>query len=252
MDYLQLIAAIFVGATAGYLGSFMVLRRMALVGDALSHVALPGIALALMFNFSPPIGAFAALFGGIIVVWLLENKTKIATEALIGLIFTVSLSIGLLITPDEELLEALFGDISTISLFEGLVTIFLSILVLLVMKKISKSFMLSTISNDLAKSVKIRTSLVNFGYLMLVAVIVALGIKTVGTLLMGALVVIPAIASKNVSGGLSSYVKASTFFGALSGAIGVLLAFKYGFAPGPMVVLASAGIFLITLVFKKN
>src|SRR3989338_819235 len=63
---LQLVSAVFVGLAPGYLGSFMVLKRMALVGDALSHVALPGVALGLLFNFNPLFGAFATLFVGII------------------------------------------------------------------------------------------------------------------------------------------------------------------------------------------
>ena len=252
VDFIPLISAIFVGASAGYLGSFMILRRMALVGDALSHVALPGIAMALVLNFNPLLGAFIALFGGIVFVWLLETKTKLSTEALIGFMFTVSLSVGLLITPDEELLEALFGDISAITFMDGAVAVILSVAVILIMRYLAKGFMITTISEELAKSAKIKTSVVNFAYLILVAVIVALGIKAVGTLLMGALVVIPAIASKNISGGLSSYTKLASLFGAISGAGGILLASKFGFAPGPMVVLASAGIFVVTLIFKKN
>jgi len=252
MDLTALISIIFVGAAAGYLGSFMVLRKMALVGDALSHVALPGIALAFLFNFNPLLGAFVALFVGIVVVWVLEEKTRISTEALIGLIFTVSLAVGLLITPDEKLLEALFGDVANITLIDGLVSVILSITVFAFMKKISNNFMITTISEELARSMKVNTSKLNFVYLLLVATVVALGIKVVGTLLMGALVVIPAIASKNISNGLSSYVKMATLFGILSGIGGLFLATYYSLPPGPMVVLVSAGIFVVTLVFKKE
>ncbi|PJE50946.1 MAG: ABC transporter [Candidatus Yanofskybacteria bacterium CG10_big_fil_rev_8_21_14_0_10_36_16] len=252
MDYLPLITAIFVGASAGYLGSFMVLRQMALVGDALSHVALPGVALGLVFNFNPILGAFGALFGGILIVWFLEYRTKISTEALIGLIFTVSLSVGLLITPDEELLEALFGDISAITLIDGILAILLSVSVILIMRGLANKFILSTISDELARAEKIKTAKLNFVYLVLVAVIVALGIKTVGTLLMGALVIIPAIASRNISKGLLSYIKNSAAIGALSGGLGIFLANSYSLAPGPVVVLVSASIFLVTLFFKKS
>ena len=104
---LQLVSAVFVGLASGYLGSFMVLKRMALVGDALSHVALPGVALGLLFNFNPILGAFITLFAGIIGIWLIENKTELPAESIVGLFFTFALAVGLLITPDEELLEAL-------------------------------------------------------------------------------------------------------------------------------------------------
>src|SRR3989344_4989268 len=130
INFLQLISALFLGLASGYLGSFMVLRRMALVGDALSHVALPGVALGLIFSFNPLFGAFATLFAGIVGIWLIENKTELSTESLVGLFFTVALAVGILLTPEPELLEALFGDISKISQFDViLVTIFSFIVV---------------------------------------------------------------------------------------------------------------------------
>src|SRR3989344_6074588 len=244
-NYLALISAIFVGLAAGYLGSFMVLRRMALVGDALSHVALPGVALGLLFGFNPLLGALSALFIGVIGVWLIERRTSLSTESLVGLFFTVSLSIGLLITPEEELLEALFGDLTKVTTIDTLLAVALSILVIWLTGKISKGVVLSTLSEDLAKSNGIKSSKINFIFLILVAVIVALGIKVVGTLLMGALVVIPAITSKNMAKSLKSYVWGGAIAGLLSATIGIFLAASLSLPPGPIVVLVSAVLFVI-------
>ncbi|MBI2063600.1 MAG: metal ABC transporter permease, partial [Candidatus Yanofskybacteria bacterium] len=158
----QLISAVFIGLASGYLGSFMVLKRMALVGDALSHVALPGVALALLFNINPFLGAFATLFAGIIGIWLIEHKTELPAESVVGLFFTFSLAVGLLITPEEELLEALFGDIATISGIDVLLAVILSLIVLFVMRSISKGFILGTISNDLAKTSGVKIARDNF------------------------------------------------------------------------------------------
>src|SRR3989338_11325592 len=101
---LQLMTGTLVGLVAGYVGSFMVLRRMSLVGDALSHVALPGIAVSLLLNINPFFGAFAALLLVTILIWLLERKTEIPSETLVGIMFTLSLTLGLLLTPEPELL----------------------------------------------------------------------------------------------------------------------------------------------------
>jgi ABC-type Mn2+/Zn2+ transport system permease subunit len=116
--FLVLIAGL-VGAASGYLGSFMVLKRMSLVGDALSHVALPGIAIAMMFGISPMLGAFVALTLAVIGIWYLGEKSEVYPEALVGIFFTASLSIGILITPEPDLLEALFGSIDKITVFDG-------------------------------------------------------------------------------------------------------------------------------------
>jgi ABC-type Mn2+/Zn2+ transport system permease subunit len=252
MTDFQIISAIFIGLSAGYVGSFMILRRMALVGDALSHVALPGLALALLLGINPFIGAFATLFIGIISVWFIENRTELSTESLIGLFFTFALAIGILITPQSELLEALFGDISNISAFDAYLTVALSVILLVAMRLISEGFILGTISPDLAKASGVKTARLNFLFLILVAVIVALGIKAVGTLLMGALVIIPAITSKNVTSSLRGYTVASALFGLVSLLGGMAIAAKFNLPPGPIVVLASSAIFLVSLLFAKK
>ncbi len=85
----------------------------------------------------------------------------------------------------------------------------------------------------------------------MVAIILALGLKVTGTFLMGALVIVPAAAAKNISVSLNRYTKLSGLFGAISGLSGILIANHFNFHPGPIVVLASGVIFLVTLLFKK-
>jgi ABC-type Mn2+/Zn2+ transport system permease subunit len=92
----SLVVAVAVGVSAGYLGSIMVLEKMALVGDALSHVALPGLALGVLLNFNPLVGGFAFLFVSAVLVWHLGRVTKLSFETLVGATFTLSLAIGIL------------------------------------------------------------------------------------------------------------------------------------------------------------
>lgn len=248
---ISLVVGAFVGAASAYLGSIMVLKRMALVGDAFSHVALPGIGLALTLNLNPFLGAFAALAVGVVIIWQIEKRTSIPTEAIVGLIFTVALAIGILITPEPELLEALFGDISKVQILDAFLAVGLSALVFLVMLSIKNKLVLSLLSADFAKSQGVKIDWLNLIFLALAAIVVALGVKVVGTLLMGALVIIPAVASKNIAQNLRSYGYFSLVLGALSAVSGIWLASIFGLPPGPIVVLASAAIFLLSLIFKK-
>src|SRR3989344_1587194 len=130
--FLQFVIAILIGLGAGYVGSFMVLRRMSLVGDALSHVALPGIAISLLFNINPFFGAFAALLLAIILIWILEKRTELPSETLVGIMFTLSLALGLLLTPEPELLEALFGDITQIQTIDLIITVVSTLVIFLI------------------------------------------------------------------------------------------------------------------------
>lgn len=243
---------VFVAAAAGYLGSFMVLKRMALVGDALSHVALPGLAVALTFGFSPMLGAAVALTLAVIGIWYLEKTSRVYPEALVGVFFTAALAIGVLITPEPDLLEALFGNIEKMTHVEGFFAIFFSLVIILVTYSIAKKIILGIISDELAKSMDISLENVNFFYLLLVGAIVALGIKFVGSLLMGALVIVPAASAKNISVGMRSYYLLSIFFGILSAVVGILLATYLNFSTGPVVVLTSIFIFLTTYIFKRR
>src|SRR6266496_4573834 len=238
-----LIVGVFVGSTAGYLGSIMVSRHMALVGDALSHVALPGLALGILFNFNPFIGAFAFLAATVIVTWYLQKSTTLSVEAIIGVIFVLALSIGILITPKVDLLEALFGDVSKITLMDTVITVLVSLFVIFVIKKIYEKLIISMISKELAVANRIKVERINLIYLLLVATIVAVGIKEVGTLLVGAVVIVPAAAAKNISSTLSGYSLMSAIFGLMSAASGVVLSIYVNVPVGPLVVIVGATIF---------
>ena len=247
----QLLIGGAIGVGAGYIGAFMILRRMALVGDALSHVALPGLAIALMFGFSPFLGAFGALFIAIVGVWALERKTSLPSETLIGIFFTTALALGILLTPQPELLEALFGNISAVARMDLIITLPIVALVILGLWLLSKPLTLTTISKELTQSMKIPVNLINFIFLLMVAVIVALGIKVTGTLLMGALVIIPAAAARNVALNFSRYTFMSALLGGVSAVAGIAIAHHYLLSPGPLVVLSGGVLFLISLLFKQ-
>lgn len=241
-------AGLATAVTAGFLGTFMVMRRISLVSDALSHVALPGLALALIFNINPYIGAFAALFIAAILVSGIEERTKLPVDAVVGVLFSASLAFGLLLTPDHELLEALFGDFTEISKIEAFVTILLSLLIIGITASIWRPLMFSIVASDMAHIPSKKARLTNFIFLVMLAGIVALGIKFVGTLLMGTLTVIPAAAAKNVAKSLLGFALISMSFAAISVILGLLAVLLWDIPAGAAVVLVAAGIFLLTLV----
>ncbi len=239
-----------VGAASGYLGSFMVIKRMSLVGDALSHVALPGIAIALLFGINPMLGALVSLMAAVLGIWYLEEKSEIYPEALVGIFFTASLAIGILITPEPELLEALFGNIENITIFDGVIIGLSGILIFSLTRFISKKLLLGVVSEDLAISSGINISKINLIYLALVGLVVALGVKFLGTLLTGALVIIPAVTAKNIAKSINSFHLYSIFLGILSVVLGILLSVAVNIPSGPAVVLVSIAFFIASFLFR--
>jgi len=246
----SLLIGICVGFSAGYLGSIMVLEKMALVGDALSHVALPGLALGILFHFNPFFGAFAFLFVSAVSIWHLGRVTKLAFETIVGAVFTLALAIGILMVPETDLLEALFGDITKVGLLDAIIAVIISIIVIFLIKIIYKKVVLGLISEELAISHGVNVARMNLLYLLLVSLTVAIGIKITGTLLVGFLVVTPAAAAKTISSTLFRYFTLSSIFGAICSFSGVLLSSYLNLPPGPLVVLSGIAIFLIAILIK--
>ncbi len=250
----SLIIGISVGCSAGYLGSLMVLEKMALVGDALSHVALPGIALGILLNLPDPLlGGFAFLFVSAILIWHVGRVTKLSFETIVGAMFTMALAIGILITPEPDLLEALFGNITDVTLAHAIAAILISAAAIFLTRIIYNKLVLGMISEELATSTGVNVAKTNLLYLLLVSLIVAIGIKIVGTLLVGFLVIVPAAAARNLSSNLYRYSLLSSIFGVASSSSGILLAGYLNMPSvpaGPLVVLSGIAIFLATIVLR--
>jgi ABC-type Mn2+/Zn2+ transport system permease subunit len=228
----------------------MVLEKMALVGDALSHVALPGLAIGILFNFNPFIGAFAVLFTSAVLIWYLGRVTKLAFETLVGAVFTLALAIGILLVPQVDLLEALFGNITTVGLVDALIAVIVSIVVISLTRMIYRKIVLGLISEELAVSKGINVAKTNLLYLLLVSLTVAIGIKITGTLLVGFLVVTPAAAARTISANLSKYLALSAIFGAVSAVAGILASSYLNILPGPLVVVSGVTIFAIVIIVR--
>jgi len=249
--FLSLICGIFIGGVAGFLGTLMLSKRMALVAGPLGHLTLPGVALALIYGFDVSLGAFPFVILGIILIWLFEIKTKLPMEALTAIVFALGVATAFLFLPMEKAERALVGDITKVSLNEVIITVILCLLIFFLVKKIYPKMVLINISEDLAKAEGVDLKKYNFLYLFCIAIIVALGVKMVGGLLTAALVAIPAASSRNLSKNLFQYTLLATIFGIISSVLGVLL-FKITSLPaGPLIIITSSLIFLISTVFKR-
>lgn len=245
-----LIIATLIGGVAGYIGSLMVTKRMALMGGALGHLALPGMALALYFGFDVSLGALIFLGFGIFIIWILEQQTKLPTEALTALVFASSLSIAFLFLPHSETEHALLGNIADISLITFVITIIAALTIFFVIKHMYKNLILMSISEDLAQVEGINTVYTQLIYLICIACMIAMGVRIVGGLMTAALVAIPACTSRNLSHHLNSYAYKSLFFGSLACFIGIIISVYSAVPVGPAIIITSTSFFLVSLLLK--
>ena len=248
---LSLLSGAFIGGAAGYLGSLMLTRRMALVAGPLGHLTLPGIALALLLGFDVSLGAFPFVVVGVFLIWLLEMRTKLPMEALTALVFASGVAITFLFLPIEQAETALVGDISKVGIGDTALSVVASLAIMLAVKHAYPKLVLGNISEELAAAEGIELKRYNLLYLFLIAVIVALGVKMVGGLLTAALVAIPPAAARNIGKSLGQYALGAAAIGTLSAAAGIVLFEVTGFPAGPLIVLVSTAIFVLTLPFAR-
>lgn len=254
IDTYQILLGFAIAAASSLLGVFIILRKMALVSDVLSHVALPGVAVALMLNINPFIGAFSALLLAISFIVIVEKKYQFSIDALVGVVFTASLAIGILLMGDdmEHLTETLFGDISKISYADFWQGTILSIIVFLTTTFFFRKFAQVTFSRELAQSQGADIGKIDYLFLLLVAVVIGLGIKIVGILLMGALMILPALIAKNFSKSLKMMALLSVVFGLIIVLAGFSVGEYFDISKSAVIILTGTVLFLLSFFIKDK
>jgi zinc transport system permease protein len=239
--------ALIVGVASGAIGAFVIVKRMALVGDALSHVALPGIAVALLLGIDAFWGVLLPLVLAAWLIWWLEAKTRIPADALVGLLFTASLAVGILAIPRGDIVESLFGGFPEMSPASLSAMLAAGAALTLVTFLLGRKFLFLAVASDLARVNGIRRRY-SLALLLIFALVVALGIKLVGTLLMGALTIIPASVAKNLCRSMRGYMVTSSLLGGAIAVAGAAGARNLGLLPGPTIVLIGIVLFLFSML----
>jgi ABC-type Mn2+/Zn2+ transport system permease subunit len=233
---------------AGLIGSFAVMRRMSLAADPLSHVALPGIGLALALHGDPIFGAVAALMIGAVLVWLLEERAQAATESVIGVVFSAALALGSLTTSGEQLVDALFGNTGSPTAAElAFVLISATVITIFILKSRS-SLILALVSSDLARTTGVNVRRLELLYMLAFALTIALGLRYLGVLLMGALIIVPAVTAKRLARNLTHMLVLTVAFAVLATLFGTAAASWFKVETGPVIVLVAAAVFAISLL----
>jgi ABC-type Mn2+/Zn2+ transport system permease subunit len=246
-----LIVSIAMAVAAGLVGSFAVMRRMSLAGDALSHVALPGVGIALALGIHPVFGAAAMLFFGALLVWAVEERSRVATETVIGVVFSTALAVGGMITSGEELIDALFGGAGEMTAAETIFGLAGASAVVLFMLTQRDRLTVMLVSPDVARTACINVRLMNLLYLQAFALTTALGLRYLGVLMMGALIIIPPAAAKRLAGSLNQMLLTSALVAAAATAAGHAIAARLHQETGPIIVTVAAVLFALSLMRRR-
>ena len=252
-----LVAGIGMAIVAGPLGCFVIWRRLAYFGDTLAHSGLLGVTIGFILNIDLSFSVF--VISGIIAFFLivLQKKTKLTGDSLLGLLAHSSLAIGLVFIAIQssirfDLMGLLLGDILSVSINDILIIWFGGGLLLLVLFFIWKSLFAATISYDLAKAEGMSPELSNYIFTILLAGIIAISIKMIGVLLITGLLLIPSAMSRNFSNSPKQMIIFSIIGGVISVIIGLFCSLQLNTPSGPSIIVASMILFVLSLFFKKG
>jgi zinc transport system permease protein len=252
-----LIGGALLGVLLALIGVFVILRRMAFFGDGIAHASLAGIAIGILASLNPFF--IAILFGVVfaVLIFYLERKTTLAPDTLIGVIFTASLSLGVILMSfksgyQPELFSFLFGNILTIKSADLVIMSIFAILVLLFAWRYYKQLTFVALDREGAEVAGINTDALDLQFYIMLSISVILGVKILGVILVSALLIIPAAIGKLVS---KSFKELSIISIAVSEVIilgGILTSAALNLPTGAVIVLFGTALFLATIAFRNK
>lgn len=251
-----LLTSVIVGIICGIIGSFIVLRGMALMGDAISHAILPGVAISYMLNINYFYGAVVVGVLAALGIGAISQNSRIKTDSAIGIVFSAAFALGIiLITKAQsatDLTQILFGNVLHVRSSDMWLTIGVGVIVLLVVTLFYKELLISSFDETMAEVYGLKTRFIHYGIMVLLTLVTVASLQTVGVILVVSMLITPASTAYLLTNKLSTMIILSSIFGALAAIIGIYFSYINDLPSGPVIALAATVLFLIALVFSPK
>ena len=254
----SLVIAILVGIVCAIVGSYLMVQRLALLGDAISHSVLPGLAIAFILGANIFIGAFiAGVLSTVIIAWI-KARSTIKEDAAMGIVFSAFFALGItlitIVQKDNkiDLNHFLFGNILGVTPQDAIDTGFIVALVLLVVVFFYKELLFYTFDPLGAQATGLPVNLLNFGLMVLIALTIVASLKAVGVVLVLSLLITPASTAYLLVTRLHQVMILGAIIGVISSISGMYLSYFYNLPSGPAIVLVASGLFVLSLLFSPT
>lgn len=252
-----LIAGLIIAIIASIVGSFVVLRRYAMISDTLAHVALVGVAIGILVGANP---LWMAVIIAVVISWLIEYLRyvkKLYSDSIMAIFMSGSLAIAVIIISlagafNNTLISYLFGNILTVSSEDIVIITVFSLLSLLIIIRFYHQLLFVAYDEEVAKVSGINVPLLNFLLMTVVALVVALSIRVVGSLLIGALMIIPVMAAMQFKQSFLKTMFISIVISTLSVFFGLIASYELELPSGAAIVVMTLIFFVGSIVTKKS
>jgi len=250
-----LLMAVLTAAVCAVLSCYLVLKGWALMGDAVSHAVLPGIVLAHVLALPLSIGAFVAGLFSAVATGYLNANSRIKEDTAMGIVFSGMLALGLVlylkVETDQHLDQILFGNLLGVRIGELVEVAVVSAVVIGIVVLKRRDLLLYCFDPDHARAIGLRTNVLYYGLLVLLALAIVASIKTVGIILVVALLIGPGAAGYLVSNRFDRMLIVAVSVAISASVIGTLLSYHIDGATGPCIVLVQAGLVLAAFAWSR-
>ncbi len=253
----SLLAAVMVGIVCAVLGTYVVLRGMAFLGDALAHTILPGVVAAFLLGLPLALGALVMGVVTAVAIGALSERGQLKEDTAIGVIFAGAFALGVAMLSATsnytvDLAHFLFGNLLGVTPTDLWITFGLGTAVLLIIALFFKEFMVISFDETLAQTLRLPLGFFRYLLLVLTAVTIVISLQVVGVALMLAMLVTPAAAASLLTRRLAPMMWVAAAIGAFSGVTGVYVSYYLSIASGPAVVLVSTAVFVLVFLFAPK
>jgi len=251
------LAGIIIAVLASVSGSFIVLRRYAMLTETLAHVALVGVAIGMVTEQNP---IWVAVLVSVLSAWLIEylrSYLGLYSDSILAIFLSGSLALAVVIVSvagsfNASLFSYLFGSILSVSDEDLIIMLIFGSLSMTVLLGLFKEFYFIAFDEEVAQVSGLKVKLLNFLLVTIIAVIIALSIRVVGTLLIGALMVIPTISALRYRLGFSKTIMLSLLFSISAVLVGMALSYNYSLPSGATIVLVILVIFIFSMLMNRK
>ena len=251
-----LVTSMLVGLASGVIGSFIILRGMSLMGDAISHAVLPGVAISYILGINFFVGAIIFGLLSSIIITFIKNNSIIKGDTAIGITFSSFLALGVILigvaNSSTDLFHILFGNILAVQDIDKWLTMGVSGIVLIVIILFFKELLITSFDPLMARAIGMKVNFYHYLLMVLLTLVSVTAMQSVGTILIVAMLITPAATAYLYTNSLRKMIILSSSLGAVSSVLGLFIGYSFNIAVGSSIVITSVIIFAISFLVSPK
>ncbi|WP_106770067.1 metal ABC transporter permease [Paenibacillus faecalis] len=257
-EFLQkaLFTSVVVGIICGVVGSFIILRGMSLMGDAISHAVLPGVALSYAFGINFFVGAVLTGVLTAVGIGYVSQNSRIKNDTAIGILFTAAFALGIvlvtLLQSSTDLYHILFGNVLAVRPSDMWITVGIGGIVIVTVYAFFKELLLTSFDPTMAAAYGLPNKLIHYLLMTLLTLVTVASLQTVGIVLVVAMLITPAATAYLLTDRLWVMILLAGTFGMISSIVGLYFSFTYNLASGATIVIVATVFFLFAFFFSRK